>query len=71
MGERIWTVSERTVIVTLKGARYHVDDVCPGHQQGMRNSQRLGREIHPVERVGEGEALRRGKRPCTRCGGSS
>jgi hypothetical protein len=62
-------MSERTVIVTMKGARYHVDNACLGYQQGLRNSLKLGRQIHPVEHVTEGEARRRGKRPCTRRGG--
>jgi hypothetical protein len=62
-------MADRTVITSQKAARYHVDEACPGWQQGRKNSADRGHDLHAVLRVPEKEAQQLGKKRCLRCGG--
>lgn len=59
--------SLKSVVVSAKGARFHLDENCAGYRQGVANSAQLGRNLHGAELVPEQEARRRGKLPCKRC----
>ncbi|MET9507816.1 hypothetical protein ABZX62_04930 [Streptomyces flavidovirens] len=62
-------VDESQVLMSAKGARYHRDGNCAGRQQGVNNSDQLGRTLHPPRWVSEGDARIAGKLPCKRCAG--
>ncbi len=61
-------VMEMTVAITTKGRRYHVDESCPGYQQGIVNAENRGMDLHPPNRVTEAAAELRGESRCLRCG---
>ena len=62
-------MADTPVVITTKGRRYHVDESCPGYQQGIVNAEKRGMTVHAPSRVTEATATLRGKTACLRCGG--
>lgn len=62
-----WPADPTRGIVTFTGRVFHRSTLCPGYQQGLRNSARSGSEGAVVQNVSAAEARARGKGVCNRC----
>lgn len=69
---RPWPANPETPgFITKRGKTVHWTEECRHYQQGVRNSRKFGRTVHPIEWTTTGDARRREKAPCTCWEGSS